>query len=267
MRFTKMHGCGNDYVFVEENELPDCDMALLARRVSDRKTGIGSDGLIIIAGSEVADIKMIMYNADGSRGKMCGNGIRCLSKYAFEKMLTIKTRFRVETDSGIKNVSLHCRNYKVWSVTVEMGKPDISGRGLKYNIDGIRYIITSVDIGNPHAVIFVDNPDEINIERIGRYLDSHESFAEGVNTEFVQVINSDVLAMRVWERGSGETLACGTGACAAAVAGHVTGRCKSKVKVAMPGGALDIEYDEMSGEVFMTGEAVEVFQGEWMMES
>lgn len=267
MHFTKMHGCGNDYVFVEENELPECDISMLAKQVSDRKKGIGSDGLIVISGSDVADVKMKMYNADGSVGKMCGNGIRCLSKYAFEKMLTIKTRFLVETDSGIKDVSLHCRDYKVQTVTVGMGRPKINEKELKYNIDGTTYIITSVDMGNPHAVIFVPDPDDIDIRAAGTFLDGHETFPDGVNTEFVQVVNSDVLMMRVWERGSGETLACGTGACAAAVTGYIMGRCKSRVKVAMRGGTLDIEYDEMSGEIFMTGEAVEVFQGEWLMES
>lgn len=267
MRFTKMQGCGNDYVFVEEKDLPDCDISHLARVVSDRKKGIGSDGLIIISESDVADVKMKMYNADGSVGKMCGNGIRCLSKYAFEKMLTIKTRFRVETDSGIKNIVLNCKNYKVETVTVEMGTPVIKDTIIQYNIDGKKYIITSVDIGNPHAVIFVEEANNINVEVIGKALNNHEKYPDGVNVEFVHIIDGEVIELRVWERGSGETLACGTGACAAVVAAYINGKCNNNVSVIMPGGTLDIKYDELSGELFMTGEAVEVFQGEWLMES
>lgn len=263
MRFVKMHGCGNDYVFVEEGDLPQGDISELARKVSDRKQGIGSDGLIVIGPSDNADVKMKMYNSDGSVGMMCGNGIRCLSKYAFERGLTIKTRFRVETDSGIKLVRLNFAGNKVTSVTVNMGVADIRWKQKMYIIDSVQYIITHVSMGNPHAVIFVEDIDDIAVERIGRYLEHHPSFTDGVNTEFVRIEDSEQIYMRVWERGSGETLACGTGACASVVAGTITGRCGNRVRVCMPGGELKIEYDELSGEVYMQGEACEVFQGDW----
>ncbi|MBE5937304.1 MAG: diaminopimelate epimerase [Lachnospiraceae bacterium] len=265
MRFAKMHGCGNDYVIVEEAEIKKTNlknnMNELVKMICERRRGIGSDGIIIIGQSDIADISMKMYNADGSVGKMCGNGIRCLAKYAFENKITIKTAFSVETDAGIKNVKLRFNNLFVGSVRVDMGSPVIKETGMKYMYDGKMYIITNVDMGNPHAVIFVDDVDSAPVCAVGNHLCSHPSFPEGVNTEFVTIVDSNNIRLRVWERGSGETMACGTGACACVVAcveKYSTDKC---INVHMPGGNLLIEYNTKENVVYMEGEAVLVYEG------
>lgn len=265
MKFTKMHGCGNDYIYIEEKQIkgmPEDEIKKLARRMSDRKNGIGSDGLIIIAPSEEADIRMIMYNADGSRGKMCGNGIRCLCKYVFERKIIIKTRFFVETDSGIKEVRLTCNEKNVMGVKVNMGKyKNVKKRS--YILDGKKYDITYVEVGNPHAVIWVPDLERTLVEKVGKYLEYHEDFPDRVNTEFVQYIGRNTIALRVWERGSGETLACGTGACAAYVAGSLAGILGDEVTVNMPGGSVVVSYDSAQDNIFLYGDANEVFTGEY----
>lgn len=265
MKFTKMHGCGNDYVFVEANEIKNIDLPELAVKISDRKKGIGSDGLIIIAPSDIADIKMIMYNADGSRGLMCGNGIRCLAKYVFERKLVIKTRFYVETDSGIKEVRLSCEGREVKKVKVDMGTYS-NLKNKKYILDGNEYYITYLEVGNPHCVIFVPDVKEALVEKVGSYLEKHEDFEEGVNTEFVQIVRKDYIKLRVWERGSKETMACGTGACAAFAAGNVTGVLDNNVLVSMAGGSVYVNGENEMRNIYLTGDANEVYRGEWKHE-
>lgn len=265
MKFTKMHGCGNDYIYVEEHEvegLDDNGISRLARRMSDRKHGVGSDGLIIIAGSDIADVRMIMYNSDGSRGKMCGNGIRCLCKYVYERKQVIKTKFRVETDSGVKEVSLKCNGGTVTGVKVNMGKY-VNEKKKSYTLDGRKYDITYVEVGNPHAVIWVPDLERTLVEKVGSYLEYHEDFPDRVNTEFVQYIGKNTIALRVWERGSGETLACGTGACAAYVAGRLAGILGDEVTVNMTGGSVVVSYDSTRDNILLYGDANEVFTGEY----
>ena len=273
MRFTKMHGCGNDYIFVEESELIGYDLSEVARRISDRKLGVGSDGLIVLAHSEVADIRMIMFNADGSRGKMCGNGIRCLCKYAFERKLVIKSRLRVETDAGIKRVKLNCCGKEVLGAEVDMGEPiwdvkqipvvaseeNVVEQG--YEVLGRAYNITCVSMGNPHAVIFVDDIRDYMVYEVGKALEKNEMFPEGVNVEFARIVNSNHIEMRVWERGSGETMACGTGACAVVAAAYKTGRVAQACEVKMLGGSVDVTYDLEENTIYLYGDANEVFQG------
>lgn len=262
MKFVKMHGCGNDYIFVEEETIGECNRPELARKISDRKSGVGSDGLIIICHSESAELRMEMYNSDGSRGKMCGNGIRCLCKYAFERKITIKTKFEVETDSGLKNVKLECDEKKVIGVSVNMGTFSVEKRKIK----GIPRVITCVDVGNPHAVIFVDDVCKTKVAETGRMLEYNLAFPERVNVEFVQIIDKGHLKMRVWERGSGETLSCGTGACASLIAGYVNGLCDNDVSVVMPGGTLQVSYNSDEESVYLFGDANEVFSGDYLYE-
>ena len=274
MKFTKMHGCGNDYVYV------DCTKELIDHipetsiKVSDRHFGIGSDGLILIKSSEVADFCMDMYNNDGSRGKMCGNGIRCVAKFVYDKGLTEKKRLTIETLSGIKELDLTVVDGKVTQVTVNMGNPVtkpslipvISDKDIVVNepiiVGDKTYEITCVSMGNPHAVVFVDDPAKIDLEKIGPLFDFHQIFPERVNTEFVSIVDRKHIKMRVWERGSGETLACGTGACASVMACILNGLTDHEVTVSLLGGELVIRYDEKNNTVFMTGPATEVFQGE-----
>jgi diaminopimelate epimerase len=281
LEFTKMQGCGNDYVYLVANKQRPVDPAKLSVKVSDRRFGIGGDGLIMLAPSSQADIKMEMYNADGSRGEMCGNGIRCLARLAYESGIARKNPIAVETDCGIKSVALTFSNGKVDGATVDMGEPILEGREIPVDADGkiIEHPlevggrsakITAVSMGNPHCVAFVNDDtiwklDVYEFARLGRQFEHHKFFPKRVNTEFILPISRNHLKMRVWERGSGETLACGTGACAALVAGVLTGRADRKAVVELRGGNLEIEWRE-SGEranhVFMTGEAVEVFRGE-----
>ncbi len=274
MKFTKLQGCGNDYVYVDcTKELID-DIPGTAIKVSDRHFGVGSDGLILIRPSDQADFMMDMYNNDGSRGKMCGNGIRCVAKFVYDKGLTDKTRLKIETLSGIKELDLTVENGEVTWVTVDMGAPItmpsqipvISEKEIllqePVTVDGKEYKITCVSMGNPHAVVFVENTDALPLSNIGPGFEHHEIFPERVNTEFIQVLDRSHIKMRVWERGSGETLACGTGACASVVACILNGLTDNEVTVSLLGGDLKIRYDEKLNTVFMTGPAVKVFEGE-----
>lgn len=274
MKFTKMQGIGNDYVYVncfqETVEHPE----ELAVRVSDRHFGIGSDGLILIKPSETADFCMAMYNADGSEGAMCGNGIRCVAKYVYDYGLTNQTSIRVETKSGIKYLDLTVENGKVSQVKVNMGAPEltpakipvVSGKekviAEPIDVDGETYRMTCVSMGNPHAVVYLEDVKNLDIEKIGPKFEKHPCFPDRVNTEFVRVIDGHTLEMRVWERGSGETLACGTGACAVAVASILNGYVSGEVTVKLLGGDLKIFWDEKENAVYMTGPAAVVFDGE-----
>ena len=283
MKFTKMHGCGNDYVYVDCTKEVIPNISETAIRVSDRHFGIGSDGLILIKASDVADFEMDMYNADGSRGKMCGNGIRCVAKYVYDHGLTDKTTITVNTLSGIKTLKLTVEDGKVSKVRVDMGEPELipaqvpvkaSVLGLADNrreaivaepleIKGRSYDITCVSMGNPHCITFIgEDVRDFPLEEVGPVFEKHELFPERVNTEFINVIDKDHLRMRVWERGSGETLACGTGACAVAVASYLNGFTGRSVDIELLGGHLEIVYDEKTNHVFMTGPANEVFSGE-----
>lgn len=260
MKFTKMHGTGNDYVYINCFEENVKNPPELARRVSNRNFGIGSDGLILIKPSDLADCKMEMYNADGSKGEMCGNGIRCVAKYIYEKGISKKQTMAVEILSGVKELELEIEDDKVQFVVVNMGKPQI------LKIDILDYEATCISMGNPHCVIFVPNTEEAKVEIIGPFLEKNKVFAEGTNVEFVQVINREKIKMRVWERGSGETLSCGTGACASAVAAIINNFTEDKIEVEVLGGRLWIYWDRESGFVHMKGSAIEVFSGEFSEE-
>jgi len=270
---TKIHGCRNDYLFIDRRDgaLPHAEE--IARRVSDRRGGVGADGIILVRSSECADFRMEMYNADGSRGEMCGNGIRGLAKFVHDHGLMAgeRDRLTIETDAGIRELDLHKSAGKVANVTVNMGKPEFEARHIPVaaegqvidhpiEVAGRIWQITCVSMGNPHAVTFDADPEQLDLERLGPNFASHAFFPQGINTEFIRVESPQHLIMRVWERGSGETAACGTGACAAVAAGAVTGRCGRRVTVSLPGGDLEIDYPEQ-GDVFMTGPAVEVFSG------
>lgn len=274
MKFTKMHGCGNDYVYINCLEEEVRNPKEVARYVSDRHFGIGSDGLILICPSQKADFRMAMYNADGSEGKMCGNGIRCVAKYVYDYGLTDKTELAIETRSGIKYLDLTVRDGRVALVKVNMGAPILSPEKIPVDfpqdrmvdepvtVQGKEYRITCVSMGNPHAVAFVEDTASLQLEQIGPLFEHHEIFPEQVNTEFVQVISPTEINMRVWERGSGETLACGTGTCASVVACILNGKTKDQVTVHLLGGDLQIEYDRKEDTVWMTGPAAVVFDGE-----
>lgn len=275
MKFTKMEGCGNDYVYVNGFEEKIDNPNEVAIAVSDRHFGIGSDGLIIINPSEVADFKMCMYNADGSEGKMCGNGIRCVAKYVYDFKLTDKDVITVETLSGIKTLKLNVENGKVKTVRVNMGAPilECDKVPVKYDdekminkpvkVDGKTFNITCVSMGNPHAVTFINDTDNLEIEKIGPKFENNEIFPDKVNTEFIQIIDKNTVKMRVWERGSGETFACGTGACASVVASVLNRLTENKVTVKLLGGELEIEYNQDENTVYMTGPARVVFTGEY----
>ena len=275
MKFTKMEGCGNDYVYVNGFEEKIDNPNEVAIAVSDRHFGIGSDGLIIINPSEVADFKMCMYNADGSEGKMCGNGIRCVAKYVYDFKLTDKDVITVETLSGIKTLKLNVENGKVKTVRVNMGAQilECDKVPVKYDdekminkpvkVDGKTFNITCVSMGNPHAVTFINDTDNLEIEKIGPKFENNEIFPDKVNTEFIQIIDKKTVKMRVWERGSGETFACGTGACASVVASVLNRLTENKVTVKLLGGELEIEYNQDENTVYMTGPARVVFTGEY----
>ena len=276
MKFTKMQGLGNDYVYVncfkEKIENP----SELAVKISDRHFGVGSDGLIMINPSDKADFEMEMYNADGSRGEMCGNGIRCVAKYVYDYGLTDKTSISVETLGGIKYLDLTVENGKVSLVKVDMGKPELEPSKIPVAAEGSRvvdepitvagkeYRMTCVSMGNPHAVVYVDcDVKELLLEPIGPEFENNERFPNRVNTEFVRILDRKTAEMRVWERGSGETLACGTGACAVAVASVLNGLTEDEVTVKLLGGDLLIKWDREKDTVYMTGPAAVVFDGEW----
>jgi diaminopimelate epimerase len=271
--FVKMHGTGNDYVYVDcfAHAVPDA--AALARRISPRRTGIGSDGLILICRSDVADARMEMYNADGSRGAMCGNGIRCVGKYVADHRLASANPLRIDTDCGIKTLQLESRGGQVVRVTVDMGEPILDGPRIPVaaegrvvdaplEIAGAVHRVTCVSMGNPHCVVFLDDVESLDLEHLGPPFETHPFFPARVNTEFVRVESPTRLRMRVWERGSGETAACGTGACAALVAAVLTERAERHATLRLNGGDLDIEWRASDGHVFMTGDAAEVFRGE-----
>ncbi len=277
MKFTKMQGLGNDYVYVNCFKEKIDNPSELARRISDRHFGVGSDGLIMINPSDKADFEMEMYNADGSRGEMCGNGIRCVAKYVYDYGLTDKTHISVETLGGIKYLDLTVEEGKVKMVKVDMGKPELEPLKIPVKasgdkavdepilVGGNEYRMTCVSMGNPHAVIFIGcDVREFPLEEIGPKFENHERFPKRVNTEFVRVIDRHTAEMRVWERGSGETLACGTGACAVAVACVLNGLTEDEVTVRLLGGALQISWDREKDTVYMTGPAAVVFDGEWM---
>ena len=273
MEFTKMQGCGNDYVYVNglENKIDNTNK--LSEIVSDRHFGIGSDGLIVINPSEKSDFKMSMYNADGSEGKMCGNGIRCVAKYVYDNKMTDKTTITVETLSGIKTLELNVKNDKVETVKVNMGTPILLPKDVPVVsdkdkvvdepivIDDKEYRITCVSMGNPHAITFIENTDDLEIETIGPKFENNPIFPDRVNTEFIQVLDRNTVKMRVWERGSGETFACGTGACATVVACVLNGLTDDKVTVKLLGGDLFIEYNREENTVYMTGPAKVSFTG------
>lgn len=279
MKFTKMHGCGNDYVYVNcmEKMLEDPDK--VSRFVSDRHFGVGSDGLILICPSDQADFRMAMYNADGSEGEMCGNGIRCVAKYVYDYGLTDQTSISVETKGGIKYLDLTVKEGKVSLVKVNMGSPILKPSLIPIRsekeqfvdepvtVDGKVYRMTGVSMGNPHVVTFVDDTASLNLEKIGPSFENHELFPNRINTEFVQVLSRHEINMRVWERGSGETLACGTGTCASAVACVLNGKTDEHLTVHLLGGDLEIFYDRANDTVWMTGPASVVFDGELSKES
>jgi diaminopimelate epimerase len=273
LELTKIHGCQNDYLFVDCTAAPLEAASEIARRLSDRRCGVGSDGLICVRPSDQADFRMEMYNADGSRGEMCGNGIRGLGKFVYERGLTAASRdsITVETDAGIKQLDLHKSNGKVHSVTVGMGEAVLDGKLIPINhagrfLDqrieaaGREWKATCVSMGNPHCVTFDLDPDTVELDRVGPAFENHELFPKRVNAEFVSVESPERLRMRVWERGSGETMACGTGACAAVVAGVLTHRCGRRAVVVVRGGELEIDYRD-DGTVVMTGPAVEAYRG------
>ena len=273
VRFTKMHGAGNDCIYVDTQRYPIEHPETLAIKWSAPHTGIGSDGLVLIGSSEKGDFSMRIFNADGSEAKMCGNASRCIGKYLYEHGLTHKQEIRLETLSGIKILQLHVKDGSVNSVTVDMGKPadepvDYDGQGAKPMKErpivagGKLWIGTTVSMGNPHLVIFVEDLNEIDIEDAGPKLENHPLFPGRINVEFAQILEDGKIRMRVWERGSGITQACGTGACATAVAACITGRCGTKSDIIMDGGTLTIEWNQETRHVLMTGEATQVFEGE-----
>ena len=261
MRFTKMQGLGNDYVYLNGLDgLPE-DLPELARRMSDRHFGVGSDGLICICPSQTADFKMRIFNADGSEGEMCGNGIRCLGKYVYDKGLTGKRELIVETAAGLRTLELLVENGRVASVRVDMGCPQV-GEPLELMAAGKSWTVTPVSMGNPHGDLFVDRPEALDLERLGPQFEHHPAFPQGINTEFVACPAPDRLTIRVWERGSGATLACGTGACAALAAAVVQGRTGRQVSARLPGGVLELSWPS-GGTICMTGPAEMVFEGDY----
>lgn len=274
MKFTKMHGIGNDYVYVNGFQETVENPGEVAKRISDRHFGIGSDGLILIKPSEIADFEMEMYNADGSQGAMCGNGIRCVAKYVYDYGLTDRTSISVATKSGIKYLDLTIRDGKVSLVKVDMGAPILEAAkipvisGTERVLDaplvvgGETYCATCVSMGNPHCIVPVEDVDGLKIEQIGPLFEHHEIFPDRVNTEFIRVLDRGTVKMRVWERGAGETWACGTGACAVTVACILNGWTGDEVLVKLRGGDLKIFWDRNQNRVYMTGPAETVFDGE-----
>lgn len=274
LKFTKMHGAGNDYIymngFVQEIE----DPSALAIRLSNRNFGIGSDGLVLILPSENSDFRMQMFNSDGSEAEMCGNASRCVGKYVYDNGLTTKKEIALETKAGVKYITLLEGDEKARKVTVDMGEPILDPvqipvkvdkepvLNFPLDIDGKIWEISCVSMGNPHAVVFTTGIKELDLPLIGPKFEKHPIFPRKTNTEFIEVVDRKTLNMRVWERGAGETLACGTGACAAAVAAILNGYCDRKITIHLIGGDLEIEWDEQNNHVYMTGEAVTVFEGE-----
>ena len=281
MQFTKMHGAGNDYVYVDcfNNQIP-ADPAKLSIAVADRHKGIGGDGLILICPSDVADAQMRMFNADGSEAEMCGNGIRCVAKYVYDHGICAKKHLKIETGAGILALDLEAENGKVHQVRVDMGKPILLASEIpttlspnpKFNnqiVDvplaagGHEFLVTCVSMGNPHCVIFVDKATDDLVLGVGPLIENDSRFPARTNVEFIEIISPTEVRQRTWERGSGETLACGTGASAVCVAGVLSGRTERKIKNELLGGSLILEWDESTNHVFKTGPATEVFSGTW----
>lgn len=276
MKFTKMHGCGNDYVYVDgaKEHIPQEEKPELVKRLSDRHFGIGGDGVIFINPSGEADFEMEMYNMDGSRAEMCGNGIRCVAKFVYDKGLTDKTSISIISCGKIKYLELTVSEGKVSSVQVNMGAPILRAEeipvvserqeiiGESIEVGGQIYEMTCVSMGNPHAVVFLQDMAELEIEKLGPLFENHQRFPKRINTEFVKILDEETIEMRVWERGTGETLACGTGACAATVAAILNGLTKDSVTVKLLGGNLQIRWDRQENLVYMTGPAAIVFEGE-----
>lgn len=273
IRFTKMHGLGNDYVYVDTIHQKIQNVSSLAKLVSNRHWGIGADGLILIDKSEIADFKMRMFNPDGSQSEMCGNGIRCVGKFVYEKGLTTKKDIIIETLAGIKKLKLNVQNGKVENVRVDMGEPILEAdkipvvsnekttKNLKLKVLDKEFVATCVSMGNPHAVIILEDIDEFDIEKYGKEIENDPKFPNKVNVEFIKIEDRKHVKMRVWERGTGETLACGTGACSAVVAGALNEMLDRNVTVKLVGGNLQIEWKEEDNHIYMTGPAVTVFDG------
>ena len=278
MKFTKMHGCGNDYVYVDgaKEQIPAKDKPELVRKLSDRHFGIGGDGVIFINPSDEADFEMEMYNMDGSRSEMCGNGIRCVAKFVYDKGLTDKEHISIISGGKVKYIDLNIENEKVSTVKVNMGEPILKaadipvvtdnpeGSVIAENIEvaGNTYKMTCVSMGNPHAVVFMEDVANLEIEKIGPLFENHQRFPRKTNTEFVKVIDRNNVEMRVWERGTGETLACGTGTCATVVACVLNNLTEDEVNVKVLGGLIKIKWDREANLVYMTGPAATVFEGE-----
>lgn len=262
INFTKMHGLGNDYVFVDctNNQNFISSPPAFSKSISDRHWGIGSDGLILIENSSVADFKMRIFNSDGSEAEMCGNGIRCVGKYVFDNKLTNKTSLKIETLAGIKDLELKIKNNKVYSVTVCLGEYKIFD-DFELTVEGKSFVITPISVGNPHAIIFVNNLTDIDMEKYAPFIENHKIFSNKTNVEFVQVVNSNFIKVNVWERGSGATLACGTGACASTVAAFNKGFIYKNSTIELPGGTLQTYIEEKTNKVYLSGSAVAVFSG------
>ena len=272
--FTKMHGLGNDYVYIDAINQKIENESSLAKFVSNRHFGIGSDGLILICKSDSADFKMRMFNSDGSEAEMCGNGIRCVGKFVYDKGLTDKTIVKIETLAGIKTLVLNTKDGKVETARVDMGEPILEAekipviskeqpvKNLELEAENKKFKFTCVSMGNPHAITIVENTKEFDVEKYGKILEVDKAFPKKANIEFAQIIDKENIKMRVWERGAGETLACGTGACATAVACNLNGLTGRKVNIELLGGTLNIEWNEKDNHVYMTGPAVTVFDGE-----
>lgn len=272
MKFTKMHGLGNDYVYIDctKNKNKIDTPEELSKKVSNRHFGIGSDGLILICDSDKCDFKMRMFNADGSEAEMCGNGIRCVGKYVYDFGLTDKNKITIETKAGIKKLKLNIENEKVKTVTVDMGEPILDKNEIPYISDSKfvelkvldrEFIFTPVSMGNPHAITFINNLDTFDIDKYGKIVEIDKHFPNKTNVEFIEILDKNHIKMRVYERGTGETLACGTGACASVVASVLNNLTDRTVNVKLLGGSLNINYNE-DGHVYMTGEATTVFNGE-----
>lgn len=274
IKFTKMHGLGNDYVYIDSINQTIENESSLAKFVSNRHFGIGSDGLILICKSDIADFQMRMFNSDGSEAEMCGNGIRCVGKFVYDKGLTDKTTVKIETLAGIKTLVLNTKDGKVETARVDMGEPILEAekipviskeqpvKNLELEAENKKFKFTCVSMGNPHAITIVENTKEFDVEKYGKILEVDKAFPKKANIEFAQIIDKENIKMRVWERGAGETLACGTGACATAVACNLNGLTGRKVNIELLGGTLNIEWNEKDNHVYMTGPAVTVFDGE-----
>lgn len=274
MKFTKMHGISNDYIYINGATEKIYNPSDVAIKLSDRHTGIGSDGIVMILPSKTCDFRMRMFNSDGSEAEMCGNASRCVGKYVYDKGLTKKTKVSLETLAGVKILNLHIVDEKVDTVTVDMGEPILRGTDIPTIFDlpmvvsqpivvsGKKILTTCVSMGNPHSVVYVDDVDSLDLEKIGPSYECHPAFPHKTNTEFVEIISRNEVKMRVWERGAGETMACGTGACAVAVASVLNGFTDRDVRVKLRGGDLQIKWDDDDNHVYMTGPATTVYEGD-----